>query len=113
MGKTVVVVFKDTGARILVNPELKDYEQERSYVVNPDLSAMAGIPPHEWRLDGDRICAFHPEKGEIEAVQEAPAPEPDAPQPRRVHNRRIKWVNLILCAHSLAIIFLIVYTLTK
>ena len=95
MSKTTVVVFTKEGARILVNPEKALYEKEASYVVNPDLSALAGIPPHRWALEGDRIVAAHPEKGIVVAV---PKDVTVVKAPKK-----FPWVTLILILHTLTL----------
>ena len=55
--KVKVVTFGPHGARILINPELSQYDSSL-HIVNPDLSAVAGLSPHEWSLvDGKVVPA--------------------------------------------------------
>ncbi len=51
-----VVVFSDTNARIITNPpNIEDYKNSPRAVVDPDLSAVNGHPPHFWKYAHGRI----------------------------------------------------------
>lgn len=53
-----VVVFTRNNARILINPpegELRRLRVLPNVVVNPDLSRVAGFPPHYWKLVGGAV----------------------------------------------------------
>jgi hypothetical protein len=57
--KDIYVLFKKgVIPRIFVNPAETDKIKKMGKVVkNPDLSKLTGIPPHFWKLQGDRIVA--------------------------------------------------------
>lgn len=56
MSKTKVVVFDKDGGWVLINPDPKEY-RSLNYVVNPDLSAVKGIPPEHWALVGNKVVS--------------------------------------------------------
>lgn len=63
MTKTTVVVFTADNARILVNPEDAASYAGLKVITNPDLSAVSGLAPHFWKLEGDKIISMtRPEK---------------------------------------------------
>jgi len=63
MPKTIVVVFTDNNARVLVNPlDLKAFEGAANAVINPDLWELRGIPPHFWKLVEGKILPMTPEE---------------------------------------------------
>lgn len=65
MHKKRFVVFNATTARILVNPENGDeLEKMPNVVVNPNLEAVKGIPPHLWKLQDGKVLPMS--KGEQE-----------------------------------------------
>lgn len=51
MAKRKVVVFDHNGGWVLTNPNPSDYK-DLPHVVNPDLSAVKGLPPEGWTLVG-------------------------------------------------------------
>lgn len=59
MNHNIVVLFTDNNARILRNPINLDYLKTLDNVlINPDLSKVAGIPPHFWVKEGDSVRAM-------------------------------------------------------
>lgn len=56
--KTKLVQFTSNNARILVNASASEYPDA---LVNPDLSAVKGVPPHHWKQDKQgRIVPMNP-----------------------------------------------------
>lgn len=52
MEKDVVVMFTKDNARIYVNPEnLLALLPSSQCLINPDMSAVKGLPPHFWKAD--------------------------------------------------------------
>jgi hypothetical protein len=49
MKKTKVVVFDAQGGWVLINPEKSEYI-DLPHAINPDLKAVAGLPPEVWDL---------------------------------------------------------------
>lgn len=60
--KDKVVVFKEkVGARIYVNPG-EDFiqalrQQKTNFLVNPDLSSLAGVPPERWQIENNKVVS--------------------------------------------------------
>jgi hypothetical protein len=54
MDKTQVIVFGKTGARIFINPDKSVYVGTK-HIINPDLSLVAGLPPHKWMLEDGQV----------------------------------------------------------
>lgn len=52
-----VVIFTENNARILCNPpNIEDYKRCANALIDPDLKAVAGVPPHLWKLiDGKAV----------------------------------------------------------
>lgn len=49
--KNKVVVFTENNARILTNPvNFADLMNMPNAVVNPNLDALSGVPPHYWKF---------------------------------------------------------------
>lgn len=59
MDKIRVIVKEESGCRILVNPRPEQYAHLR-HVINPDLSRVRGLSPHEWDIVGDRVVSINP-----------------------------------------------------
>lgn len=52
MAKSVVVIFTEQNARILVNPEnIEQYYALPNASVDPDLTLVKGLSPDNWKLD--------------------------------------------------------------
>jgi hypothetical protein len=62
--KNKVVIFTKNNARVLTNPKnLDHYVGHPAALINPDLSLVAGEPPHFWKLDNGKIVPMtRPEK---------------------------------------------------
>jgi hypothetical protein len=59
MKSVKVVIFSQdkTNATILNFPSMKDveiYKKQPNVVINPELKAVNGLPPHEWKLVGKK-----------------------------------------------------------
>lgn len=54
MRKLKVVVFDHEGGWVLTNPAPEEY-RDLPHAVNPDLSAVEGLPPEMWALKGSRV----------------------------------------------------------
>lgn len=85
--KTRVVQFTENNARILVVQDTLSYEGLANTVINPDLSDVAGVPPHLWKLEGGKILPMteaerlirlqdHALRGVINAGLPPPQPKP-------------------------------------
>lgn len=48
-----VVVFTPSGARILTNPDLTQFDKATNVLLNPEFPA--GVSPDRWFRDGDKI----------------------------------------------------------
>lgn len=80
MAKTVVVVQKEHGCQVLINPTPDKYEHLK-HLVNPDMSRVLGTSPHMWSIRfgflvlasdntvSARELALHPERKEVEKVK--------------------------------------------
>ena len=67
--KNVIVVFTENSARIHVNPaNAEELLAEPHALLNPDLSAVKGLPPHLWKLSGNKIV---PMSEAAQAVRQA------------------------------------------
>ena len=53
--KTKVVVFDNTGARLLTNPPPPVY-LGKPHLVNPDISTVENHPPHKWDLVAGKVA---------------------------------------------------------
>jgi hypothetical protein len=53
--KNKVVLFHENGARIITTDDVSHFQGMKNCVINPDLSEVAGIPPHCWRLQDTRV----------------------------------------------------------
>lgn len=53
--KTRVVQFTENNARILVVQDATPYEGLANTAINPDLTGVAGVPPHLWKLENGRV----------------------------------------------------------
>lgn len=75
--KTTVVIFdKETGCRILTNPDSSLYEGKQ-YAINPDRSRVEHLPPHAWELVGGRILPAEDSITQARAgILHAPKPTP-------------------------------------
>ena len=54
-----VVVFTSNNARILVNIPRKELVTLRTYLENPDLTKVKGVPPHFWKLVNNKIVPMN------------------------------------------------------
>jgi len=54
------VYFTKTNARILSNDAIDD--RIKNLVINPDLSSVAGVPPHHWVLKEGKIAPMNKEE---------------------------------------------------
>lgn len=62
----IVVVFTENNARILTNPDnIKFYESLSNAIVDPDLKAVEGLPPHYWRLENGKVLPMSEEHKQI------------------------------------------------
>jgi hypothetical protein len=51
----VIVKFTANGARIIKGVDAQQFVGMPDVAVNPDLSTVRGIPPHEWQLVDGKI----------------------------------------------------------
>lgn len=63
MKKNTIVVFGKDGARVHKGIKPSDWQGVPNVLVNPDLSQLAGIPPHRWQLKGSEIVELPPTPG--------------------------------------------------
>jgi hypothetical protein len=82
MGKLKIVLFSESGARILVNPENPDqYKNCSNAMINPNLEQVRGIPPHLWDLQEGQVVPLPEEMHDIReqhvmGANKIPAPRP-------------------------------------
>lgn len=56
-----IVIFLEKNARILYTESETFYKGLPNVAINPDLSRVAGSPPHHWRLEGGKVV-LHDQK---------------------------------------------------
>lgn len=66
--KDFIVVFGDNGARIVKGINVEDWKNIPGVLINPDLSKLAGVPPHRWRLDSSTIVETQDASKEVPPV---------------------------------------------
>lgn len=59
-----VVVITQAGARIIKGVHTKSWEGCENAVINPDLSGIAGYPPHLWRIHQGQLAVVPAEEQE-------------------------------------------------
>lgn len=58
-----VVIFTENNARVLHVDDVTPFKDNPNAVINPDLKAVAGLPPHFWKFqDGKIVSMGRPEK---------------------------------------------------
>lgn len=51
-----IVIFTSNNARVIYNPEnIEEYRNRPNCLIDPDLSKVAGLAPHYWRLVNESI----------------------------------------------------------
>jgi hypothetical protein len=50
-----VVVFTENNARILMVEDVEPYKDWENAIIDPDLSKVRKIPPHEWKISDGKI----------------------------------------------------------
>lgn len=68
MTPATVVVVTEAGTRILKGVDPLDWEGNPEAVINPDLSGVAGFPPHLWRIHQGQLAVV---LGEEQAARHA------------------------------------------
>ena len=76
--KTKVVLFHPHTAEILINPPEEAYKSHPSYLINPDLSHVMGLPPHKWARKGSQVIPAS--ESQVETSEAILHPE-DGPAP--------------------------------
>lgn len=77
MSNDFLVVFSADNARIINGIAAGTFSGAKNIAVNPDLSVVAGIAPHYWKLEGDKVVAMSP--SEQNARDEMHSKLPSAP----------------------------------
>jgi hypothetical protein len=62
-----IVIFTSNNARIQYVEDTKAYEGLENVVINPDLTRVRGIPPHQWKIQNDVIVPKS--EGEVSKVE--------------------------------------------
>lgn len=61
--KNKIVIFTTNNARIVISDDVKKYKTMTNALINPDLSKVAGVPTHHWKLSGGKVAEMsRPEK---------------------------------------------------
>jgi hypothetical protein len=63
-------VLNRTTKELIESANTPDYSPDE-WIINPDMSAVAGLPPNQWVIDGDTVSAGPPPP--------PPPPVPSAP----------------------------------
>lgn len=51
----IAVVFTKNNARVLSGPAAELVKNNKNVVIDPDLTAVSGIPPHYWKLFDNKV----------------------------------------------------------
>ena len=63
--KHFIVTFGDNGARITKGITPSDWRGKANVLINPDLSAVKGVPPHMWRLVDGKVVSMESKVSKI------------------------------------------------
>jgi hypothetical protein len=55
--KSKVVIFSNNTVRVITTQNPEEYADNPEAIINPDLTAIRGIPPHKWTLVNGKIVA--------------------------------------------------------
>jgi len=55
MSKHHVVLFGSNGARIITTQDVSHFQGMPNALIDPDLEAVKGIPPHHWQLQDSKV----------------------------------------------------------
>lgn len=89
--KTRVVIFHDTGARILKGVDPTPYRHIPNVLIDPELPA--GVPPHLWKLEGGKIVELSEEE---RIAREALIQAPSEPSEKIVLVKSVRWFHYVL-----------------
>lgn len=54
--KHTIVEFGEQGARIKRVADVESYLGKANVLIDPDLSLVRGVPPHEWAIVGGKLA---------------------------------------------------------
>lgn len=71
-----VVLFSPTGAKVITTPDVAKYIGAPNVAIDPDLTAVKGLPPHRWALQEGRVVETSATEINSPPIVISPAPAP-------------------------------------